>query len=214
MLSIEDFARSGLRNSKLREAKMIRHRTLGRVKPLEVPAIGLGCMSMTPLYGTPDPQSAKATIAHAAKRGAAFLDTSDMYGNGANEELVGEAIKPIRGKVILASKFGNLRLPDGKATVCGRPEYVAEACEKSLKRLGVEVIDLYYQHRVDPEVPIEDTVGAMAKLVEDGKVRFLGLSEAGAKTIRRAHSVHPISCRPAVSSESALSPMRRSGAAI
>jgi aryl-alcohol dehydrogenase-like predicted oxidoreductase len=149
-------------------------------------------MSMTPLYGAPDPKSAVLTIARAAELGAAFLDTSDVYGNGANEELVGGAIRTVRDKVILATKFGNLRLPDGTAGVCGRPDYVQEACDKSLKRLGVDVIDLYYQHRVDPDVPIEETVGAMAELINQGKVRFLGLSEAGASTIRRAHSVHPI----------------------
>jgi aryl-alcohol dehydrogenase-like predicted oxidoreductase len=171
---------------------MTEHRQLGQARPLEVPAIGLGCMSMTPIYAKPDPASAMATIAHAAERGVAFLDTADMYGNGANEELVGKAIKGIRDKVVLASKFGNLRLPDGTAGVCGRPDYVQEACDKSLKRLGVEVIDLYYQHRVDPDVPVEETVGAMARLVEQGKVRFLGLSEAGANTIRRAHATHPI----------------------
>jgi aryl-alcohol dehydrogenase-like predicted oxidoreductase len=115
-----------------------------------------------------------------------------MYDNGANEELVGEAIKTVRDKAVLATKFGNLRLPDGSAGVCGRPDYVLESCNKSLKRLGVDVIELYYQHRVDPDVPIEDTVGAMAELVKQGKVRFLGLSEAGASTIRRAHAVHPI----------------------
>jgi aryl-alcohol dehydrogenase-like predicted oxidoreductase len=171
---------------------MIEQRILGRARPLQVPAIGLGCMSMTPAYAKPDPASAMATIARAVERGAAFLDTADMYGNGANEELVGKAISGIREKVILASKFGNLRLADGTAGVCGRPDYVHEACDKSLKRLGVEVIDLYYQHRVDPDVAIEETIGAMAELVSQGKVRFLGLSEAGAGTIRRAHAVHPI----------------------
>ncbi len=175
-----------------REAELIQMRTLGRAKPLQVPAMGLGCMNMTPVYGTPDPAAAMATIAHAAERGAVFLDTADMYGNGTNEELVGKAIKPIRDKVVLASKFGNLRLPDGTPAICGRPDYVLEACDKSLKRLGVDVIDLYYQHRVDPDVPVEETVGAMAQLVDAGKVRFLGLSEAGANTIRRAYGVHPI----------------------
>ena len=167
-------------------------RTLGKTKPLEVPAIGLGCMSMTPIYGTPDPASAIATINRAADLDAGFLDTSDAYGNGANEELVGRAIKSIRRKVKLATKFGNVRMPDGTPGANGRPDYVIEACDKSLQRLGVDEIDLYYQHRVDPNVPIEDTVGAMAKLVQQGKVRFLGLSEAAAKTIRRAHAVHPI----------------------
>lgn len=166
-------------------------RTLGKTKPLAVPAIGLGCMGMTPIYGTPDPASAVATIHRAADLGAGFLDTSDAYANGANEELVGRAIKGIRNKIILATKFGNVRLADGPGAN-GRPEYVIEACEKSLKRLGVDVIDLYYQHRVDPAVPIEDTIGAMAKLVAQGKVRYLGMSEAAAATVRRAHKVYPI----------------------
>jgi aryl-alcohol dehydrogenase-like predicted oxidoreductase len=167
-------------------------RTLGRTKPLAVPAIGLGCMGMTPIYGTPDPASAVATIQRAADLGAGFLDTSDAYANGANEELVGRAIKGIRNKIVLATKFGNVRMPDGSPGANGKPEYVVEACEKSLKRLGVDVIDLYYQHRVDPTVPIEDTIGAMSKLVSQGKVRYLGMSEAAAATIRRAHKVHPI----------------------
>jgi aryl-alcohol dehydrogenase-like predicted oxidoreductase len=167
-------------------------RTLGKTKPLAVPAIGLGCMGMTPIYGTPDPASAIATIQRAAELGAGFLDTSDAYGNGANEELVGRAIKGIRNKVVLATKFGNVRLADGTPGANGKPQYVMEACEKSLKRLGVDVIDLYYQHRVDPDVPIEDTIGAMAKLVTQGKVRYLGMSEAAAPTVRRAHKVHPI----------------------
>ncbi len=166
-------------------------RTLGKTKPLAVPAIGLGCMGMTPIYGTPDPASAVATIQRAADLGAGFLDTSDAYANGANEELVGRAIKGIRNKIILATKFGNVRLADGPGAN-GKPEYVIEACEKSLKRLGVDVIDLYYQHRVDPAVPIEDTIGAMAKLVQQGKVRYLGMSEAAASTVRRAHKVYPI----------------------
>ncbi|MGE3245428.1 MAG: aldo/keto reductase [Beijerinckiaceae bacterium] len=163
-------------------------RTLGKDRPLEVPAIGLGCMSMTPIYGTPDPASAIATIHRAMEMGAAFVDTSDAYAAGKNEELVAQAIKGKRDKVILATKFGNLGLKGAN----GRPEYVIEACDKSLQRLGVDVIDLFYQHRVDPNVPIEDTVGAMAKLVDQGKVRFLGMSEAGAQTVRRAHAVHPI----------------------
>ena len=167
-------------------------RTLGKTKPLAVPAIGLGCMGMTPIYGTPDPASAVATIHRAADLGAGFLDTSDAYANGANEELVGRAIKGIRTKIILATKFGNVRMPDGSPGANGRPEYVIEACEKSLKRLGVDVIDLYYQHRVDPVVPIEETIGAMVKLIEQGKVRYLGMSEASAQTVRRAHKVHPI----------------------
>lgn len=164
------------------------YRVLGRDRPLRVPAIGLGCMGMTPLYGTPDPLQAIATIRRAADLDACFLDTSDAYGGGKNEELIGRAIKGFRDKVILATKFGNL----GAQGANGRPEYVAKACDASLKRLGVDEIDLYYQHRVDPNVPIEDTVGAMSRLVERGKARFLGLSEASAKTIRRAHATWPI----------------------
>ena len=167
-------------------------RTLGKTKPLKVPAIGLGCMGMTPIYGSPDPASASAAIAHAVELGAAFLDSSDAYADGKNEELIGRAIKGVRDRVILATKFGNLRFPDGTRGVCGRPDYVIEACDKSLQRLGVDVIDLYYQHRVDPGVPIEDTVGAMSRLVAQGKVRYLGLSEAGAATVRRAHATYPI----------------------
>lgn len=163
-------------------------RALGKDRALDVPAIGLGCMGMTPIYGTPDPQHAIATIRRAADLEAAFIDTSDAYGAGKNEELVGQAIKGMRNRVILASKFGNL----GPQGANGRPEYVVEACDKSLKRLGVDVIDLYYQHRVDPDVPIEETVGAMSRLIEKGKVRYLGLSEAGASTIRRAHATYPI----------------------
>jgi len=160
---------------------------------LEVPAIGLGCMGMSIAYGVRVEADAIATIDRAIELGAAFLDTSDAYGSGKNEDLVGRAIAGKRNTVILASKFGNIRKPDGKTEINGRPQYVKEACEASLKRLGTDVIDLYYQHRVDPETPIEDTVGAMAGLVEEGKVRFLGLSEAGAQTIRRAHATHPIS---------------------
>ena len=134
-----------------------------------------------------------ATVREALDRGADFLDTADMYGLGANEELLKRALADgYRAKACIASKFGNQRTPDGKFGVNGRPDYVQEACEASLRRLGVETIDLYYQHRVDPNVPIEDTVGAMKRLIEQGKVRFLGLSEAGAETIRRAHAVHPI----------------------
>ena len=168
-------------------------RKLGR-QGLEVSALGLGCMAMTSLYGPVDEAEAIATVREALDRGADFLDTADMYGLGANEELLRRALADgYRDKAVVATKFGNQRTPDGKFGVNGRPEYVQEACESSLRRLGIETIDLYYQHRVDPNVPIEDTVGAMKRLVEQGKARFLGLSEAGVDTIRRAHEVHPIS---------------------
>jgi aryl-alcohol dehydrogenase-like predicted oxidoreductase len=158
---------------------------------MQATAIGLGCMSLSGTYGTSNDEEGLAVIREALDRGITLLDTSDAYGNGHNEELVGKAIKGRRGDVILATKFGNLGGRGGKVAD-GRPEYVATACEASLKRLGVDVIDLYYQHRIDPEVPVEDTVGAMAKLVEQGKVRALGLSEARPETIRKAHAVHPI----------------------
>ena len=172
--------------------KTLEHRTLG-AGGLSVSAIGLGCMSMSGVYGQSDDQNGIDVIAHAIDRGIDFLDTSDMYGWGHNEELVGRAIKGRRQQVKLATKFGQVRGQGGGNDVNGRPDYVAIACDASLKRLGVETIDLYYQHRVDPSVPIEDTVGAMALLVEAGKVRHLGLSEAHPDTIRRAHKVHPIS---------------------
>ena len=168
-------------------------RKLGR-QGLEVSALGLGCMAMTSLYGPVDEDEAITTVHEALDRGADFLDTADMYGLGSNEELLKRALAGgYRARAVIATKFGNQRTPDGRFGVNGRPEYVIEACEKSLQRLGIETIDLYYQHRVDPDVPIEDTVGAMKQLVEQGKVRFLGLSEAGVDTIRRAHQVHPIS---------------------
>jgi aryl-alcohol dehydrogenase-like predicted oxidoreductase len=171
---------------------MIERRRVGAHGP-EVSAIGLGCMGMSEFYGAGDEAESIATIHHAIERGVDFLDTADMYGVGRNEELIGRAIADRRGKVFLATKFGNVRGEDGSFRgVCGRPDYVRSACEASLKRLGVETIDLYYQHRVDPEVPIEETVGAMAGLVAEGKVRFLGLSEAASETVRRAHAVHPI----------------------
>jgi aryl-alcohol dehydrogenase-like predicted oxidoreductase len=158
---------------------------------IEVSAIGFGCMSLSGVYGASDDAEGIALIHEALDRGITFLDTSDMYGFGHNEELVGKAIKGRRSEVVLATKFGNLGGRGGKIAD-GRPEYVVSACEASLKRLGVEVIDLYYQHRIDPTVPIEETIGAMAKLVEEGKVRALGISEARPETIRRAHAVHPL----------------------
>jgi aryl-alcohol dehydrogenase-like predicted oxidoreductase len=159
---------------------------------LEVSAVGLGCATMTPFYGEPDPASAIDTIRRARELGIDFLDTSDAYGSGRNEELISRAVEGRRHEYVIASKFGNLRRTDGTPTADGRPEYVKAACERSLRRLQTEYIDLYYIHRVDPSVPIEDTVGAMSELVHDGKVRFLGISEAGPQTIRRAHATHPM----------------------
>jgi aryl-alcohol dehydrogenase-like predicted oxidoreductase len=158
---------------------------------IAVSAIGLGCMSLSGVYGASSDDDGIALIRDALDRGITFLDTSDAYGAGHNETIVGKAIKGRRGEIVLATKFGNVGGRGGKFAD-GRPEFVMTSCEASLKRLGVEVIDLYYQHRIDPDVPIEDTVGAMARLVQQGKVRALGLSEASPKTIRRAQAVHPI----------------------
>jgi aryl-alcohol dehydrogenase-like predicted oxidoreductase len=167
-------------------------RTLGRTG-LQVSALGLGCMGMSEFYGPHDEGESIPVIHNAIDSGVTFLDTADIYGNGHNEELVGRALRGRRHEVVLATKFGNVRGRDGTFLgVNGKPEYVRSACDASLQRLSVDTIDLYYQHRVDPDTPIEDTVGAMADLIREGKVRFLGLSEAGPQTLRRAQAVHPI----------------------
>jgi aryl-alcohol dehydrogenase-like predicted oxidoreductase len=168
-------------------------RTLGTQSPLEVSALGLGCMGMSEFYGRADEGEALATIRRAVDLGITLIDTADMYGPFTNEELVGRAIAGRRDEVQVATKFGNERLADGtRLGINGRPDYVHRACDASLRRLGVDHIDLYFQHRVDRTVPIEETVGAMAELVAAGKVRHLGLSEASAATVRRAHAVHPV----------------------
>lgn len=172
---------------------MMKTRKLGD-QGLVVSELGLGCMGMSEFYSGRDEAESIATIHLALDRGISFLDTADMYGPFTNEQLVGRAIRDRRDQVVLATKFGNVRTEDGGfAGISGKPEYVRQACEASLRRLDIEVIDLYYQHRVDPTVPIEDTIGAMSELVQQGKVRYLGLSEAAPATIRRAHAVHPIS---------------------
>ena len=179
----------------------MQYRKLGN-SDLTVSAVGLGCMSMSGTYGKSDDAECIDVVHRALDLGVNFLDSSDMYGWGQNEELLKRALKGRRDRVVLATKFGQVQTPDGKgATVDGSPAHVARACDASLKRLGVDVIDLYYQHRVDPKVPIEDTVGAMSRLVEQGKARYLGLCEAAAPTIRRGHAVHPLS---AVQSEYSL----------
>jgi len=171
--------------------RKLEHRALG-AGGLSVSAIGLGCMSLSGVYGAADDAASEDLIRHAIDQGVDHFDSSDMYGWGHNEEVLGRALKGCRDGVVLATKFGQIQRPGLPNGVDGRPEYVKQACEASLKRLGVDVIDLYYQHRVDPDVPVEDTVGAMADLVKAGKVRFLGLSEAAPERIRRAHAVHPI----------------------
>jgi aryl-alcohol dehydrogenase-like predicted oxidoreductase len=168
----------------------MRQRTLGR--GLTVPELGLGCMGMSQSYGTPDDEESIATIHRALDLGVKLLDTADSYGPYTNESLVGEAIKNRRDEVVLATKFGQEFRPDGTRGVNGRPDFVRRACGDSLRRLGVDHIDLYYQHRVDPDVPIEETWGTLSELVSEGKVRFLGISEASPATVRRAHAVHPI----------------------
>ncbi|WP_322013868.1 aldo/keto reductase [Paraburkholderia sp. J12] len=166
-------------------------RKLGAVGPT-VSSLGLGCMGMSTFYAGRDDAESVRTVHRAVELGVTLFDTADMYGDGENERLLGRALAPLRSRVLIATKFGQTRAADGTPAVDGRPEYVRAACEASLKRLDIDVIDLYYQHRVDPKVPIEETVGAMSDLVNDGKVRFIGLSEAAPATVRRAHAVHPL----------------------
>ncbi len=168
------------------------YRELGK-NGLKVSALGLGCMGMSQSYGQGNEEESVATIHRAIELGVTLFDTADVYGAGVNEILVGKALKPFRNKVMIATKFGNVRTADGtRLGINGKPEYVRQACEASLKRLGIDTIDLYYQHRVDPNTPIEETIGAMSKLVEEGKIRFIGMSEASAKTLRRANKVHKV----------------------
>ena len=168
------------------------YRELGK-NGLKVSALGLGCMGMSQSYGQGNEEESVATIHRAIELGVTLFDTADVYGAGVNEILVGKALKPFRNKVMIATKFGNVRTGDGtRLGINGKPEYVRQACEASLKRLGIDTIDLYYQHRVDPNTPIEETIGAMSKLVEEGKIRFIGMSEASAKTLRRANKVHKV----------------------
>jgi aryl-alcohol dehydrogenase-like predicted oxidoreductase len=192
--------RANLTERMMSDSGTTQRRRLGKNGP-EVLPIGLGLMSLSGTYGPSDDQAAEALIRRAVELGVDHFDSSDMYGWGHNEELLGRALKGVRDRVVIATKFGQTRRPGGANGVDGSPAYVQQACEASLKRLGVEVIDLYYQHRVDPSVPVEDTVGAMSRLVEQGKVRHLGLCEARPERLRRAHAVHPIA---AVQSEYSL----------